>query len=221
MSFAIEHKTSPGAIDTLVDDARKGSAEALGRALEWFRPYLATVAARELGRDLQAKAAASDLVQDTLLKAQRDFCAFHGTTFEQLRGWLVRIMRRSVLELRRRYTADGRDLKRERSGGMHERGDEVVWEIADDGESPSNCAIQSERAALLAIALARLSERERLVVGWRHDEGCTFEEIGHRLECSVVSARAAWLRALGRLRDELAALNDDSSIAVKDSTKIP
>jgi RNA polymerase sigma-70 factor (ECF subfamily) len=48
--------------------ARKGSREALGRLLETCRPYLLLVANNELDRDLQAKAGASDLVQETFIE---------------------------------------------------------------------------------------------------------------------------------------------------------
>ena len=65
---------------------------------------------------------------------------------------------------------------------------------------------------LLQAALARLSKRDQLIVTWRHSQGCTFDEMGRRLGCSLVAARKAWLRALERLRNELHSLRKDSSI---------
>ena len=58
--------------------ARGGSSDALGQALEACRGYLLTIAQHELDPGLRAKAAASDLVQETFLKAQLHFSDFQG-----------------------------------------------------------------------------------------------------------------------------------------------
>ena len=63
--------------------ARAGSAEALGRLFQQFRPYLLAIAAAELDADLTAKVAPSDLVQETFLEGQRDFAAFRGDQPEE------------------------------------------------------------------------------------------------------------------------------------------
>ena len=60
--------------------ARAGSSEALGQMLDAYRAYLLQIAGRELDTQLRAKAGASDLVQETLLEAFRDFAGFHGDT---------------------------------------------------------------------------------------------------------------------------------------------
>jgi hypothetical protein len=62
----------------LMQAARAGSAEALGRLLEGCRAYLLLAANRQLDADLQAKGGPSDLVQETFLEAQKDFPPFQG-----------------------------------------------------------------------------------------------------------------------------------------------
>src|SRR4051794_33330072 len=57
---------TPQAVDRLIEEARRGSREALGAVIEAFRSHLVRVAQRELGRDLRAKASPSDVVQETL-----------------------------------------------------------------------------------------------------------------------------------------------------------
>jgi hypothetical protein len=59
-------------------EARAGSQEAVSQALEACRGYLLLIVQRELAPDLRAKAGASDLVQDTIMEAQRDFAGFQG-----------------------------------------------------------------------------------------------------------------------------------------------
>jgi RNA polymerase sigma-70 factor (ECF subfamily) len=65
-------------------EARAGSPEALGRALEGCRLYLLALAERELDAGLRAKGGASDLVQETFLEAQRDFARFRGDSEAEL-----------------------------------------------------------------------------------------------------------------------------------------
>jgi hypothetical protein len=43
----------------------------------------------------------------------------------------------------------------------------------------------------------------RQAVLWRHNEDCSFDEMGRRLGCSNVAARKIWLKALQQLRSEL------------------
>jgi len=68
--------------------AGAGSAEALGQALEVWRNYLLVIAGRQLDPGLHAKGGASDLVQETILEAQRDFAQFQGTSEAELLAWL-------------------------------------------------------------------------------------------------------------------------------------
>src|SRR4051794_31998201 len=69
-----------GWLARFLDEARRGDAEAMGRALEPFRDYLLLVANEELDQALRSKVGASDLVQDTFLGAHRDLSSFRGRT---------------------------------------------------------------------------------------------------------------------------------------------
>ena len=68
----------------LIDEARGGSALAMGQLMERCRRYLLLVANDSLDSDLRPKVGASDLVQDTFLEAHQDFSHFHGTTEREL-----------------------------------------------------------------------------------------------------------------------------------------
>ena len=85
-------------------DARSGDLELLGSALESCRDYLLLIAARGLDADLIAKGGASDLVQDTLLGAYRDFDRFSAEASRpELLAWLRKILRNNLAIHRRRY----------------------------------------------------------------------------------------------------------------------
>jgi len=183
--------------------ARSGDAEQLGRLLEVYRHYLGLLARVEIGRNLQAKLDASDLVQDTLLEAHRNFPRFQGSSETQFVCWLRQIMSANLANLLRRYLGtQGRDVRLERelsvrldqSSRMLNRG------LADRGSSPSHQASRREQAVLLADALEQLPEDYREVIVLRHLEGLTFPEVSRRMERSVDSVEKLWVRGLAQLR---------------------
>jgi RNA polymerase sigma-70 factor (ECF subfamily) len=184
--------------------AQAGSREALGQVLETFRAYLLLVADREMDPELRAKGGASDLVQETFLEAQRDFAQFHGTSVEELRAWLRRLLLNNVANFTRQYRQRAkRDIDREvaleAGGSSHERGAGLAADIL----SPSGQAVAHEQAEALAQALQRLPPDYRQVLAWRHEEHHTFEEIGQRMERTANAARMLWLRAVERLQKEM------------------
>jgi RNA polymerase sigma-70 factor, ECF subfamily len=89
--------------EQLLSLARAGSGPALGQLLELYRGYLALLARLQIGRRLQGKVDAADLVQETFLKAARDFAAFRGADEEALASWLRQILACSVANLVRHY----------------------------------------------------------------------------------------------------------------------
>src|SRR5689334_17428277 len=93
MSFVLPNRAAPmsNAVpspEQLLSLARAGSSQALGQLLEVYRNYLALLARLQIGRRLQGKVEAADLVQETFLAAHRDFARFRGTTEGELVRWL-------------------------------------------------------------------------------------------------------------------------------------
>ena len=66
--------------------------EDIAHALEAHRPYLLALANQELQPALRAKEAASDMVQETIILALRDFEQFRGDGAAEMVGWLRRIL---------------------------------------------------------------------------------------------------------------------------------
>lgn len=62
----------------------------------------------EVESSLRAKADASDLVQQTLLEAYRDFGQFRGRTEAEWLAWLRRILARNAAEFVRHYRLTGK-----------------------------------------------------------------------------------------------------------------
>src|SRR3954447_25708135 len=99
----------------LLQEARGGDAATLGQLLELYRRYLALLARVQIGKRLQGKVDASDLVQETFLAAHRNFARFRGQTEAELVSWLRQILAANLADVFRRYLGtQGRDVRLER-----------------------------------------------------------------------------------------------------------
>jgi RNA polymerase sigma-70 factor (ECF subfamily) len=183
--------------------ARAGSGPALGPLLELYRNYLSLLARLQIGRRLQGKVDASDLVQETFLRAHRDFAQFRGNTEEELLSWLRQILSARLSDLIRHYLgAKRRDVRLERELGIELDNSSRVLDggFVAPHSSPSQQAARREQAVLLADALGRLPEDYREVIILRQMEGLSFPEVAGRMGKTVKSVEKLWMRALARLR---------------------
>lgn len=192
--------TGPDKIEQWLDAARQGSSDALGRVLDWCRPYLLQVANDNLGTDLRAKAGASDLVQETFLDAQRDFGTFRGLTEEGLRAWLRCILLHNLASLNRHYRhTDKRRLRRE-IALANLPGEESIAPLMDREASPSSQMRARERDDALEEALAQLPPVHQQAIRLRNYERLSFAAAGERMGVSAAAARKLWGRAVERLQ---------------------
>lgn len=186
--------TSP---EVLLARARGGDQEALGALLEEYREYLRLLARPRVGRDLQVRLDASDLVQEALLEAHRDFRQFLGQTEAELTVWLRRILVRNLADQLKHHQSQKRNWRREQPlAALVEQAHEA---LAAPLSTPSGHAARREQAVLLANALASLPEDYREVVAMRHVENKSFDEIAAAMGRSSGAVRMLWMRALERL----------------------
>src|SRR5438094_8961808 len=183
--------------------AQAQDVPARGRLLEMYRNYLALLARLQIGRRLQGKVDASDLVQETFLRAHRDFAQFRGNSEEELLSWLRQILSARLGDLIRHYVgAKRRDVRLERELGVEL---DESSRVLDQGlvaphSSPSQQAARREQAVLLADTLRQLAPDYREVIILRQLEGRSFPEVAQRMDRSVDSVKKLWIRALAQLR---------------------
>lgn len=188
-------------LETWLEQAHSGSADALGALLEGCRKYLLLIAHRELDSDLRPRSSASDLVQDAFVEVQRGFTTFRGTTEEELFAWLTSILENRLANaVRKHRKAAKRSVNREQT--LEKTTREALLPGCDD-PSPSDVAVRREEHLRLNEALARLDELDRTVIVLRSWERHTFAEIGRRTDRSAESARKLWGRAVLRLEQLL------------------
>jgi RNA polymerase sigma-70 factor (ECF subfamily) len=185
--------------------AREGDRAAGGELLALYRNYLRILARTQLDKFLRVRCDASDLVQETLLEAVRDFRRFAGTTEAELIAWLRQILARNLADQVKHHKAQARDWQRQESlEALLDRSCLAAQEALTRGiSSPSVQASRREQAVLLADALTRLPPDCREVIVLRNLQALKFDEIAARMGRSSGAVRMLWARSLERLHREL------------------
>jgi RNA polymerase sigma-70 factor (ECF subfamily) len=200
--------STDSSVEALIQRCRAGDAAARAALFQRYHHYLHILAQTQLGRHLRAKVDASDLVQQTLLEAHRDFAAFQGGHEGELLAWLRRILAHNLYNEARRYAAQQRDAAREVSleqmqTGVDQSSLALGRCLAADTPSPSAEVVQREAAVQLADALAKLPTDYQQVLILRVFEELPAEDVAQRMGRSAGAVRMLQMRALTALRDEL------------------
>jgi RNA polymerase sigma-70 factor (ECF subfamily) len=190
----------------LLRESHQGDATAQGQILHRYQPWLKLLARMQIDSHFQGKFDPSDVVQQTLLEAHRDFPQFRGRTEAEVTAWLRQILAHVLAHEMRRYRGtQQRDLDREVSldQALAQSSQRLGAVLAAPGSSPSQQAVRHEQELLLADVLARLPADYREVIILRNLEGLSHGEVARRMGRNVGAVRMLWVRALARLRQEL------------------
>jgi RNA polymerase sigma-70 factor (ECF subfamily) len=190
----------------LLGRARAGESEPLGELLQWYSSYLTILASTQLDRRLRKRLNPSDIVQEAMLAAHKDFSDFRGASQAELLCWLRTILIHTLhRSFAKNVKVEKRDVRREVSLDDFSRSvDESVGRLAAllpaKGASPSAPLQASEDSVRLADQLNRLKPQYRDVIVFRVLQGLSFEEIALRMDRSGGAVRMLWLRALEILK---------------------
>jgi RNA polymerase sigma-70 factor, ECF subfamily len=190
-------------LQVLLDQARGGSDVALGQLLESYSRYLTLLSRVQIGRRLQGKVDAGDVVQEVFLEAHRQFQQFRGTSEGEFIAWLRRILAGQLALVLRKYLGTkGRDVRLERDLAVQLDQSSQVLDggLVASHSTPSQHVARREQAVILADALGQLPEDYREVIILRHLEGIGFADVAARMGRSVDSVQKLWVRALASLR---------------------
>lgn len=175
--------------------------------LEQERPYLTAAAKEDMVKSLKSKDGVSDLVQETMLKALRSLSSFSGHTHEEFRSWLRSIMKRTALNVRRRYlNSRKRNAMREVSLESLIQADKSEANRAFDDDRLQKAEISVAKAELCTIlrsAINELSDDYREIILLRSIQQLPFDQIGDRLGKTGDNSRKLWCRAIENLKDVL------------------
>jgi RNA polymerase sigma-70 factor (ECF subfamily) len=191
--------------NALLEQARQGDREALGRLLEAQRAALRRLAERQLDGRIAVRVDASDIIQQTFLEAHRSFQQFAGDDARELVAWLQRILDHKVAGAIRDHTLlQKRNVHRDRSMDDSHGGVASLKQQLDGGlSSPSQKAIRGEEAQLLTQALTVLPDDQREAVRLRHLEGWSLTDIARQLGRSHAATAGLIKRGMQALRRQL------------------
>lgn len=185
----------------LLREARDGSTEARWLVVQLFRKMMLTIANDEVDQAIQAREAPSDIVQETIVEAQRDLDRFHGMTENEMRGWLRQVLKRNIQNLHLKYRTIKRDLNRERPIEVPAQlGDP---NMTDPAPSPSTVLDRCERLQGIHRAMKTLPDHYRQVIELYYLQGLTFAKIGEIMTRSEGAVRQIHARSLHELSKRL------------------
>jgi RNA polymerase sigma-70 factor, ECF subfamily len=193
-------------VHSMLRAARQGSVEQLGRLLQTYRNYLTLLASAQLNPGLRRRLNPSDLVQEAMLSAHRDFGQFRGASEREFVAWLRQILINCLHHtIDANVKAQARNINREIS--LDEVDRSVNHSIArlalflkDRGPSPSVHAQQREDVVSLANLLAGLRTEYRDVIVLRSLQGLPFDQVAERMGRRPGTVRMLWMRAMEKLR---------------------
>ena len=173
--------------------------------LERYRSYLHLLARLQLAPRLRGKLDASDVVQQTLLKAHEAWGQFRGHEPAELAAWLRRILARTLADAARDLGRAKRDVALERSleAAVEESSARLEAWVTADQSSPSEQAIRNEQAIRLAEALGTLPDAMREALVLKHCQDWSLAEIGQHLRRSPAAVASLLRRGLRQLRELL------------------
>jgi RNA polymerase sigma-70 factor (ECF subfamily) len=189
----------------LIEGARQGDAECRDQLFALCRSYLGFVARSQVETWLRRKVDASDLVQETMLEAYRDFERFQGTTEQEWLAWLRKILANNAADFVRRYRGTAkrsvgrevpfRDPADSRSPGAPEP--------AAPQPTPSQEFLRIDTELRVTAALAQLPPDYQEVIVLRNLERLSFNEVAERMNRSRPAVQMLWMRAIQKLQESL------------------
>ena len=157
------------------------------------------------------KVDASDLVQETMLEAYRDFDRFSGTSEQEWLAWLRRILTHNAADFVRRYRGTAKRQPRREVSFRSPHGSTVDYgapEPAAPCATPSQEFFKLDAELRVTDALAKLPPDYQEVVVLRNLERLPFNEVAQRMDRSRPAVQMLWMRAIKRLQ---AALEEPST----------
>jgi RNA polymerase sigma-70 factor (ECF subfamily) len=145
---------------------------------------------------------ASDIVQQTLLRAHENWEQFRGKTQGELGAWLRQILCNQLRTYMRRYLPKGQE--REKSLQQFENSSAILGGyLASADASPSERAMREERVLRLLCELEKLPEDQRLAVELHHLKGYSLNDTASQMGRSPQAIAGLLQRGLKRLREFL------------------
>ncbi len=172
---------------------------ALAKVFEVHRERLLTMVKRRLDPALKARIDPEDILGDAFLRARVRWSSRDRAGMSDY-AWLYRIALDCLIDAWRSAHAEGRTLERE-----------IPWPDRSSVQlgmglfgsitSPSEAFERQERNERLTWAVQQLKRDDREILGMRHFDGLSYQEIAAVLAIKPDAAMQRYARALRRLKE--------------------
>src|SRR5262245_11954901 len=189
----------------LVEQARRGDPQAVGRLLDLYRPRLRLMVDLRLDRRLQGRLDPSDVLQEAYLDACKRIGEYAQKASMPFFVWLRLLTAEKLVFLHRHHLRvqmrdAGREVQLPVDVLCPASSAVLAAELVARHPSPSDVAAQAEMGAKLEAALDAMDALDREVLVLRHFEQLTNCETAHTLGLTESAASQRYVRALERLR---------------------
>lgn len=197
-----DEKVDP-AVQTWLADAARGDAQAWRRIVEAYTPRVFGLIVHQTGdREL-----AEEIAQATFVSLVENLKGYD--EFGRFEAWLFRIAMNRLRDEMRRRKRQARTMDMSPADGEEEsEWAGVQTKVVDlagtqDNLSPLDQMARKEQVERLRLAVAAMSEADRVVLTLRHTAGLSFAEIAKTLGEPLGTVLARGHRALAKLKKTL------------------
>ena len=181
-------------IRSLLIRLHEGDRDALGVLLERHLPWLQDYVRSHLGEELRQIGDTVDHTNDVIVRVLMTKAKFLVNDEDHFRRLLARMVRNSLVDSHRHWTADRRDLKRSKP---------MEQTVVDLGRGSTATSIfrKKEERALLELALDLIDPDFRSLIEMRDRLEMSFVDIAKRTDWAMPRVRTLYHRAkiaLGR-----------------------
>jgi RNA polymerase sigma-70 factor (ECF subfamily) len=191
----------------LLAQAKAGDRAARDRLLERHRDRLRRMIAVRMDHRLHKRLDPSDVVQETLVLADRRLKAYLEDPPLPFYPWLRQLAWDQLVAMHRKHLYARRRSRRREEDMAPALSDESVAELAsclvDDTGNPLHKLVRAELQNRVRTAIDRLPETYREILVLRHLEQLSTAEAAAVLEIGASAAKMRHLRAIERLRELL------------------
>ncbi|MFK7821880.1 MAG: RNA polymerase sigma factor [Planctomycetaceae bacterium] len=183
-----------------VSRLRVAGQDELCRQFMQLRPSIRGMIASRIHGKLLSRLDASDVVQETFIRASRALHAYLEDPRIHPTIWLRTLGKQVMAEtVRKQY-------RLKRSPQLEEaslNADEIVTFLADSLESVGQSIQRAELVGQVQVLLEQISTTDRELLEMRHADGFSFQEIADMLDINVAAAKKRYYRSLERFRKQV------------------
>lgn len=184
-----------------------GGPEELTNLFSHLRPHLRKMVEIRLDRRLHSRVDASDIVQETYVRARQGLDAFLESPKMDPLTWLRLIGKHLIAEIHRHHFRSMRSPEREQHWEDNSS-DLLINRIADSIHSFGAAIDQNQLLERVRTLMDQLSLNDREIIEMRHVDEMSMQQAAESLGITFEAAKKRHHRALSRFRELTAELHE-------------